>query len=230
MRDAGGYRATSADFTYAKVDSTDIKAMQAQEKPLGFESREQYDRCRSELQDALQQSGLNDADVRLKGSSGSFFSSNPDKVFPKSEETLVAQAYDAKAAPSDVIAEWRASPYAERDGDDLPNQHFWDSRHSLGLDSARSDYDIQVSSKALAEHMDTRYPENVDNRGRSIFSEHGGHYRDSIVRAEFSALDTWSKRWQGELGREVNLASFSDTGPAEEPAFKESDWIVRKPR
>jgi len=88
---------------------------------------------------------------------------------------------------------------------------------------------LNINSDTSPDSFDL-HPESVDNRGRSIFSEHGGHYRDSIVRAEFSALDTWSKRWQGELGREVNLASFSDTGPEEESAFKESDWIVQKPR
>ncbi len=92
IKDAGGYEATPGDFAYAHVSDEDVLALKARTKPLGFISREQWDACRRGLLDALQRSGINDADVRLKGSSTTFFSDNPDKYFPRSEDDAATQA------------------------------------------------------------------------------------------------------------------------------------------
>lgn len=65
----------------AKVGVTDsqISQMFAKEAPLGFESPEQFSRFSEELNDALDASGLPDAQVGLKGTSTTFYSENPGK-------------------------------------------------------------------------------------------------------------------------------------------------------
>ncbi len=227
LKDASGYEAIPRDFAYAHVSDEDVLALEARTKPLGFISREQWDACRRGLLDALQRSSINDVDVRLKGSSTTFFSDNPDKYFPTSEDDAATQARISGLSENGARTAWQASPFSGRASAKPPRKHFWDSRFNLGIDTEKSDYDFQLSSDTLAVHLSWRYPDGRDETGRDIRSDHGGHYRDGLVKREFLALDEWAKEWSLTTGRQVNLASFSGKGPQEEGTrFKPDDWIV----
>ena len=49
------------------------------EAPLGFDSPQQFDQFQSEIRDVLRTSGLDDADIEIKGTATSFYSENPHK-------------------------------------------------------------------------------------------------------------------------------------------------------
>jgi len=222
LRDPNGYVATYREFSVAHLSGDDVQAMQDHTAPLGF-SHEQWERCVSDLRDALVQSGLFDADARIRGSSTQFFSGE-HKPFPPSEDELVQQASPRSLPEAQLRERWRRWGFA--DEGDLPTAHFFDSRYQLGLAIARSDYDIQVSSDTLAERMAAyllQYP------NRQVISPHGGHYRHEYVVELFPALDVWAQTWAEITGRDVNIAGFAGQGPVGPSGFREDDWVVIEP-
>jgi uncharacterized Zn-binding protein involved in type VI secretion len=65
----------------AKVGVTEeqIARMQAKEAPLGFKDEQQFGAFKQDLQQALGKSGLDDAEVGMKGTATTFYSENPGK-------------------------------------------------------------------------------------------------------------------------------------------------------
>ncbi len=164
-----GYTATLRDFAVAGVDDDAIQAMQTRTAPLGF-TPEGWERCVAELRAVLATSGLDDADVRIRGSSTRFFLDNPDKRFPPSDAAYLDDAA-AVGLPEDEARErWQRLGFAS--GDALPTWHFFDSRYQLGLDTLRSDYDIQLSSDILAARMERyrlQYPNSAKPKPKRVY-------------------------------------------------------------
>ncbi len=215
-----GYTATPRDLAVAGTDDSAIRAMQARTAPLGF-TPEHWESCVAELRAALTASGLDDVDVRIRGSSTRFFSDDPDKRFPQSEAAYLDDANAGGLPEDDARERWQRLGFAGPDA--LPTRHFFDSRYHLGLDTERSDYDIQISSDKMAARIDRyrlQYPD------RQVLSSHGEHYKFEHVRTIFPALDGWAKRWSPRTGREVVVASFRGSGPVGPSRFKDTDWIV----
>ncbi len=67
------------DIASVGVTATQIELMAAGRLPLGFKSELQFARFKSELDVAVRQAGLADAEVGLKGTSTTFYSENPGK-------------------------------------------------------------------------------------------------------------------------------------------------------
>jgi hypothetical protein len=224
LSDAGGYQLQQRDAVFIGVAIESLHAVIARAYPLGFSSAEDWQLCCDELRAALQADGLSDADVRLKGTAASFFSHNPDKPFPQSGTDCRSQAETNRLDGAAAETQWNGSPYAKVSA--LPNRCFWDCRQRLGIDSAPSDYDIQISSEALRETMGVLYPDGM-YRGRPVVSEHGGHFTHGVLLRTFGALATWSAEWQSRLGRQVNLAGFSASGPSNDISrFSDDDWVI----
>ncbi len=220
--DLGGYQAQRREFRVARVNATSIRMMQERKAPLGFVSR-RWERCLRELEDALTTSGLDDADVRIRGSATEFFS-GVHKPFPKTEGDLLGQATERSLSDDDLRQHWQRFGY-NRIGP-LPNFHYFDSRLRLGLIDTPSDYDFQVSSDRLAVAMDAYGRQyNLDD----LISSHGGHFKHMYVVSVFPALGEWAEKWTGDSRREVNIASFSGGGPVGASRFRAEDWIIRLP-
>jgi len=217
--DLGGYEAKPRDFRLAGVNDEAIEAMQAWRTPLGFTDYA-WEQCVRELGDALRRAGLDDADVRLRGSATQFFS-GPHKPFPQSEAELIGQASGQGLPEENLRVAWRGLGFAH--DDDLPHYHYFDSRYALGIDSEPSDYDIQLSSDTLAGRMDDYAQQHPE---QDIVSSHGGHYKHEYVVTLFIELGTWSERWSSRTGRDVNIASFPGTGPNGISRFSDNDWVV----
>ncbi len=215
-----GYTATLRDLAVAGVDDGAIRAMQTRTAPLGF-APEDWKSCVAELRAALIASGLDDADVRIRGSSTRFFSDNPEKCFPRSEAAYLEDAFAVGLSEGEARERWRRLGFAS--GGALPTRHFFDSRYHLGLDTQRSDYDIQVSSDRLAARME-RYRLQYSNQ--QIVSTHGGHYKHAHVVIAFPILRHWANKWSSVTGRDINIAAFSGAGPEGASSFKANDWIM----
>ncbi len=67
------------DMAKTGVTSEHIERMWAKEAPLGFKDAEQFTQFKSELDTALKDAGLHDAEIRLRGTSTTFYSENPGK-------------------------------------------------------------------------------------------------------------------------------------------------------
>lgn len=219
--DEEGYAAQPRDFAFVRVSLADARSLAARRKPLGFRSDEDWRVCVAELHDALERAGDAGADVRLKGSAAEFFSRNPKKRFPQSEEEHAELAGDQREARR----RWRTSPFSG--SAILPSRCFWDARFRLGLDSEPSDYDVQIASDALAALVRRAYPTGQDPGGRSIISSSGGQFRQEFVREELPSLSEWSTRWTALLEWQVNIALFSGAGPASPISrFSDRDWVL----
>jgi hypothetical protein len=71
----------AADLDKAGVTRSDIDLMLAKRKPLGFASEREWQSFQDELRDVLARSGLDDAEIGLKGTATTFYSENPNKPF-----------------------------------------------------------------------------------------------------------------------------------------------------
>ena len=226
--DAEGYQARPHDLSFAGVDAAAIRAMQQHEKPLGFALRTMWLQCLKELEAALGSDGLTDADVRIRGSTATFFSANPEKRFPQSLADYLEQANSAGVSLEEAQYRWRHSPFAGAVS--LPNRHFFDSRYHLGLDLEPSDFDFQLSSGILAQRLTARFPEARDRDGKAIISTHGGHYKDTFVRQVCPALDAWTMKWSAITNRTITMAGFGAEGPSGVSCFSDTDWVMVSPQ
>jgi len=103
------------DCVTAGLTPEAVHKMVEQDRPLGFQSAEQFQRFRDDLDDSLRRVGLRDAEVVLKGTAGTFWSENPVKTFPPSVDDARALA-EANAQPPDVAEQrYRDAGYASPD-------------------------------------------------------------------------------------------------------------------
>lgn len=221
--DDQGYVARPRDLHVAGVDDAALRAMQSRQAPLGF-TEETWAACMSELRTALVRAGLGDADVRIRGSATTFFSGG-HKRFPQSMAQLLEQGSLRVMPDDELLQRWQALGFDEGD---LPHYHFFDSRYKLGLSTEPSDYDIQLSSDALATRIQD-YTFQHPDEAESIVSPHGGHYRHEYVVKLFPELGEWAESWTQTTGRDVNIASFAGAGPAGSSRFADNDWRVVVP-
>ncbi|AIY43034.1 Rhs-family protein [Collimonas arenae] len=107
----------AADMNKVGVTDEQIGTMFAKEAPLGFESPEQFGQFKTDLHGALNEAGLPDAEIGLKGTSTTFYSENPGKPLGHhwdadplnpgdydlniSSPKMVEQLQDANISPSE---------------------------------------------------------------------------------------------------------------------------------
>jgi len=183
--DDAGYLLQARDAGFVGVSVDSLRALTSRAYPLGFSSMEDWQSCLDELREALRSDGLEGADVRIKGTAATFFSHSPGKPFPQSGAECGAQAAANGLDGTAAEGRWSGSPYA--DAQVIPHRAFWDSRHQLGIDSEGSDYDIQISSDALAEALRARYP-------------------DGTVRGRFYCFGAWRPLHACRVGTDVRRA------------------------
>ena len=95
-----------SQLTRAKVSQADLDLMRAKKKPLGFSSEAQFKQFQKELSEALEKSGLPNANVGLKGSSTTFFSEHPKKPLGHHWDAnpLSPGDYDLNITDSDMLS------------------------------------------------------------------------------------------------------------------------------
>jgi len=205
-QDAGG--PTAHDMAMVGVSPDDLTAVNNGERPLGYGSNEQWQQSQGELYGALDQSGLHDASVQLQGDATGVAPDGTGTPFPKSEEQFIAQA-SAMGIPEDTARQlWQSSPFSSEDPSALPDQHFFDSRHTLGLDNQPSGYDFAISSDALAQQL--------ANAGASPADGWEKFFGDL-----YPLLKAWAEKWTELTGR---MHTFTPGGAA-----TTSGWNLRPP-
>ncbi len=216
--DLGGYEAQPRDFDVAGIDETAILAMQGRKAPLGF-TEDDWKRCVDELRDALRRSGIEDADVRIRGSATQFFSGE-HKPFPPSLASLLERPPSTALPVNELRERWQRLGFEEGS---LPNYHYFNSRYALGLDPPPSDYDIQLSSDTVVARLD-EYRRMYS--AEDVISPHGGHYRHEYLARLFPDLGNWADAWAEHTGCDVTIASFAGSGPTGSSSFAKTDWVI----
>ncbi|MFC4145221.1 hypothetical protein ACFO0M_03030 [Micromonospora mangrovi] len=221
--DDSGYRVTPADCEYLGISPEAVADWHARRAPLGM-TPEQFGEFRTSLEEALRLDGIDPraVDLRLQGSSAHFFS-GAHKELPKLEDIPDAEAQRR-------YQEWRG------DESEHPLRRPFDSMYRLGLDEEPSDYDVQVSSDAVATKAD-EVRQATGGADGPLYHPKYGFVVKRFVEGSMPHLLEWAERQTQVLGREVVPAVFSSTGPPDHSAsgkvsahFRDSDWLLNPRR
>ncbi|MFN8101453.1 MAG: hypothetical protein U0Q20_07610 [Mycobacterium sp.] len=216
--DDSGYRIQPRDCDFLDISPEQVEAWANRQAPLGM-TPAQFSEFRETLFDALQREGFRpeDVDVRLQGSSARFFSGE-HKSLPLA---------------SDIHGNPEASARMEQwfgDDPDRPLRRPFDSMHRLGLETAPSDYDIQISSDAMTEASRRQWER--DGSAGDFINPKYGFINKKTFREMFPSLREWAAYWKAQTGRPVEPALFPGLGPPDTSAagvsshFRESDWRI----
>ncbi|MDL5352175.1 hypothetical protein [Microbacterium sp. zg-YB36] len=245
LLDHRGYQVTKGDLDFLGIPIESVRAVTEGQYPLGM-SADLYLRFVHGLFAALEREGVNDADVRIQGSSVRFFSGE-HKAMVYSRASIYQAYLDSRGAEApnptlDSIHETVAKQWPE--GQPRPEARPFDVMYVLGIDGCPSDYDVQVSSNALIKLIRKSIRENfsiaeADEKDLRVSNRSYNFVEKVYVANHLLYLSAWAERASRDLGRSVTLALFSSSGP---PDTREStgglsshfrddeDWILQTPK
>ncbi|MEN8649705.1 hypothetical protein ABCR94_03375 [Streptomyces sp. 21So2-11] len=224
-RDDSGYAVTRRDLEFLGIDPVQIKWMLTGEAPMGM-TPALYQQFGAEMLSALEREGIDPSqvDIRLKGTSASFFSGN-HKTLPREEE-LVGQPLAVQR-----LGEWFG------DSQGRPLRRPYDAMWRLGLEAGPSDFDLDINSTAIVREARTYWRANQSDRYPGDFMGGHGYLDKQTVLSTLPALAEWASRWEEKLGRPLSLGVFESSGPFDATVlgrglsshFQPTDWIVHRP-
>lgn len=238
ITDGSGYRIAVSDLNFLAITPDQVTRWRTG-TPLGL-SQIQLDALCAELASALQGDGvaLEQIDLRVKGSSASFFSGH-HKAMPQSRSGVIdafrtcrgrfPERWEIDEIMRRLTKEWLTEgPW--------PQRRPFDSLYRLNVAREPSDYDLQISSDEIVR----RCEDAVTDRGQDPSEARVKHPVYNFVRRDLVAyvlprLDTMSLRMADALGRHITLAVFPSAGPPDTSEtygelsahFRESDCVLR---
>ncbi|MEU4564114.1 hypothetical protein AB0F72_37525 [Actinoplanes sp. NPDC023936] len=224
-RDDSGYAVTKHDLDVLGIRPVQVKWLVTGEAPLGM-TPELYRQFGTEMLDALRQDGIDPSqvDIRLKGTGANFFSGE-HKTLPRREELA------ANPEAADRLRSWLG------DDGNGPLRRPYDAMWRLGLESAPSDFDLDINSTALVRAARENWRANHSERYPGDFMGGHGYLDPKALEGASPALVQWAKQWENRLGRPVSLGVFESSGPFNATVlgqtlsahFRESDWVIHRP-
>jgi hypothetical protein len=240
ISDGNGYRARERDLTFLGLTLQDIDEWRSRECPLGL-TQGQYTDLVLALRDALKRDEipLSDCDVRLKGSSATFYS-GAHKRMPTTRDEVIDLYRELRSGVPYVSEVDEIMDRFQRkwiqDGD-FPARRPFDSMHRLGISREPSDVDIQISSATV----DARCRALLVKLGQSPTDARLNHpvynfLKRDLVEDVAPSLFLFSLRMTRYVDRNVNVVVFPAEGPpdvsASQPVsshFRSDDWILSIP-
>jgi hypothetical protein len=241
VADGGGYRARERDLAFLGLTLQDVDEWRSRSSPLGL-TQNQYTGLLSELHNALKRDEipLSDCDVRLKGSSASFFS-GAHKPMPTTKDEIIDLC---RALRSRVPYAWEVEEVIDRlherwirDGD-FPARRPFDSMYRLGISREPSDVDLQISSDTVnarckALLVELGQPPTDARLNHAVYN----FLRRDLVERVSPNLFLFSLRTTDALDRNVSVVAFPADGPPDvsktQPElsshFRNDDWIISLP-
>jgi len=221
----------------------DVADWRARRAALGMKPALYRDFC-NELFQAVKKDGLEDFDIRLKGSAACIFS-GPHKQLPSSQDEikkeLVKHIYDTTGISYDPPMEKLEIVMGILEElKPLPMRRPFDFMFKLGIGEL-SDYDVQLSSdqvlkrcKGLVE-KEPKYKEH--QKLAPLINSNYGFISDVYVRNVLAYIPLWEDKWSEKLQRDVNLKVFPRKGPPEVTSpnkalsshLQDHDWILTAP-
>ncbi len=234
--DRNGYRLGAEDFDFLGLPPGCLTDWSGRVCPLGMNSRE-FVEFKGRLAQALIKDNvdLEGADVRMKGSSAEFFS-GAHKSLPRTRDEIVAAFRSLRGRFPELfeieLIEERLDGVWESAG---PERRPFDSIYRLGIDRARSDYDLQICSddivrrgEELAKNLGVEPTREVTVNGTYDF------LRKDLVRSVLPYTTAFTILMSDALGRDVSIAVFPCCGPPDRSAdlgdlsshLRSTDWIL----
>jgi hypothetical protein len=238
ISDGDGYSIRSRDLEFLDLTLDDVEAWRSQQSPLGLSSY-QYTGLVHELREALKRDGvpLGDCDIRLKGSSASFFSGLHKPMPTTLDEIIDLFRSGRRRVPYD----WEVDEIKDRlhvqwisDGD-YPSRRPFDSMYKLGIDREPSDIDLQISSDELTKRCENRLLESGQAPSEARLKNTAYNFlRHDLVEDVAPQLYVFSLRMADALRRRVGVAVFPSEGPPDvsssQPGlsshFTPDDWVI----
>lgn len=235
--DDSGIRLSVSHVEFVGIDGRDIADWRARRAPLGMSAYQYRQFCES-LFSAAQADGLKDLDARLKGSAAAFYSGR-HKSLPATwlefENSLKQALGGTPPTPSDLDQlKERVAKFQSYQGQ--PRRCPFDSMHKLGLHTAPSDYDIQLSSDDIKSRCHALY-NAVPTIAPSLQHPKYGFLDDGLVSVVVPMIMRWASNWTPVLKRTVAVKAFGPEGPENKTAtigelsshFRADDWALRPP-
>jgi hypothetical protein len=210
--------------------------------PLGVDEY-CYSILLDDLADALARDGIDDADIRIQGSSARLYSS-PYKPMIFARGDLVNEfVRDRGMSPSpqhvDYIERALTDHWPETTDRPILRRPF-DVLYRVGVARFPSDLDFQVSSDQMVSVVHAfaaSYGAEAEHRVTTSSPTYG-FLNKAFVDEAFPALLRWRIYHSEFLRRGVTVAVFSSSGPAradsDDPLMsshlRDDDWIVMRPR
>ena len=229
--DSCNYQLTVNDFVFLGINEASAWSCSAKEVPLGIPAAEFPDFV-SSLFYELDLQGFHDADVRLQGSSTTFWS-NPTKTLPTTRTSRAKLFVEQNhRMPDKAELDEIDRRYESTWGHDHPVQRPFDSLLKLGISEEASDIDVQISSAAafaLANKAALRLELSLAEM--RVNNPSYDFLITEISELEFLYVARWSSRWSDRLGRQVSVKFFDRGGPPKNEQgisshFSPTDWIV----
>jgi hypothetical protein len=238
ISDGHGYSVRLRDLRFLGVSEDAVNAWRSQKSPLGL-SPIQYQGLVRQLREALKRDGvpIGDCDIRLKGSSATFFS-GAHKPMPRSIDEMIELFRERRDR---VPYSWEVDEIKHRlaegwisDGD-YPSRRPFDSMYCLGIEREPSDIDLQISCDELKERCENRLIEIGQSPTQARLNNPAYSFlRHDLVDAVAPELYVFSLRMADALGRRVGVAVFPSEGPPDVSSthpelsshLTSDDWII----
>jgi hypothetical protein len=232
--DDNGYTPLPDHLKFLRLTLSDLSDCHSHDRPLGM-TPPQFRIFFDSLKQALRRDKLASCDVRLKGSSATFYS-GPHKLMPTDRITLRDLFYDARGVwpeewKLDDLENCLTSVWPSGTG---PHRRPFDSMYRIGITGDPSDYDIQVSSDEILRRAADHLGVTIDDP--ALTSEKYDFIHKHIIAKVCPYLTRWAaaQSTSTHLGRLVAVATFRGTGPPnkESPTnklsshFHKTDWVL----
>jgi hypothetical protein len=232
--DQSGYQVTDDDLDFLGITREMFDSWARGESPLAV-SPADYLHLRTTLFAALREDGIDDADVRLQGSSARFFSS-PIKPMLYTRAELVQEFIDQYGRlPDKYETDRMEKRLSSRWSAPGPGQRPFDALYVIGAAVEASDLDFQVSSDAARSMIEAA----VQELGLSVNDIRAKHesynfFQKQLTETRFIHLSLWRTKASELIRRPVSVAIFDGTGPPVATSgsvsshFQPSDWLVQE--
>jgi hypothetical protein len=210
-------RFINADQPGVPFDQEAVRRWANREMPLGMPP-ELWPEWQASLREALRADGIDPdlVDIRMKGSAAEFFS-GARKSMP-TEATLAAdlRAERISQETHDVAVARLHEWFGDDPTGPRPTARPFDAMYRLGLDTERSDYDLNFSSDVMFHRAVERWRPGVYGHLVGPVGPAGsnhGYLAKSVVKDAFPHLYQWAHEWEQRLGRPMSYAVFLSRGP-----------------
>lgn len=248
LHDGLGYTVRPSDIAFLSLTVEQIAAFVLKDIPLGMDQA-QYKEFRTSLRDALKSDGINDADVRLKGSSAHFFSGlhkrMPWGYYGVDREMILKEFWKERRETEDDISLEKlnaiVSILEEQWPVTLPKRPMrrpFDVMYRAGIHTEKSDYDLQISSHTIWTKACQAIVElGVSPTAALVEHETYAFINKKLFLQVCPTVDTWRLFQTKKLGRPVTVAAFPAEGPVDHSDtigelsshFRDDyDWILWK--
>jgi hypothetical protein len=229
--DKDGYEFSDADLTFLGIDAASLSRWSTREAPLTVPPDEYRELC-STLIAALRADNIQEADIRLQGSSVRFFSSSSKPMLYEKAALIQEFLSQYQRLPTEFEAQRMMQRLNSQWATPGPTQRPFDAMFVIGAAKDGSDLDFQVSSNDIRRRLQERTG-TLGTDLSAIQSQNSKYnfFVKDLTESAFIHVSLWRTMATELVRRPVSVAMFDGSGPptVDGPLsshFKDDDWMV----